>query len=356
MSSAKAVRSFPFSTILKACWGISVKTVDEHLVETGGLMARPLRLRILIPVFNDWDAVGMLLDRLDQAFVGQAVVPSVLLVDDASTLAVTLVRKPRRSLAVVEVLPMKRNLGHQRAIAMGLCHLQAAGPACDAILVMDADGEDDPSDTMRLIGRFKDLGSRSVVFAERTRRSEGIVFRCFYVLYRALHRMLTGFDIHFGNFSILPFNFLESMVTSPDLWNNYAASILKMHLPYAAVPTQRAHRYCGQSHMNLPALFLHGLGAISVFAESAGVRLLLAAGGVTVGMVGVLALVIALRVGTTMAIPGWATFAGGLVLIMLLQVVVAAFLVVLFILNARNNVNPGPEREFLTLVRPAYEI
>ncbi|MDQ6758732.1 MAG: hypothetical protein M3Z32_02560 [Acidobacteriota bacterium] len=43
------------------------------------------RTVVLIPMFNDWAAAGLLLDDLDRALTGQALSPEVLLIDDGST-------------------------------------------------------------------------------------------------------------------------------------------------------------------------------------------------------------------------------------------------------------------------------
>lgn len=103
--------------------------------------------------------------------------------------------------------------------------------------------------------------------------------------------------------------------------------------------------------MNFPSLVLHGLGAISVFAENVGVRLLLAAGAGAVVCIGLLVVVVIVRLMTTLAIVGWATSAGGLALVLLLQLMSAAFLTVLFVLNARTNITLGPVGVYQSYVR-----
>ena len=50
--------------------------------------------------------------------------------------------------AIRIVLRLRRNVGHQRAIALGLTYLQVEA-GCEAVIVMDADGEDRPADVPR---------------------------------------------------------------------------------------------------------------------------------------------------------------------------------------------------------------
>ena len=117
----------------------------------------------------------------------------------------------------VDVLELRRNLGHQRALAVGLCHVEANIP-CQAVLVMDSDGEDAPADVPRLLDRLKEEGGRRVIFAERTKRSESFAFRFFYALYRWLHLLLTGIAVRVGNFSAMPYAQLRRLVAVSAVW------------------------------------------------------------------------------------------------------------------------------------------
>ena len=65
---------------------------------------------------------------------------------------------PLKSLATVDVLPLRRNLGHQRAIAIGLAYVeQHIDNRC--VVVMDSDGEDSPEDVPRLLASSNKKGA-----------------------------------------------------------------------------------------------------------------------------------------------------------------------------------------------------
>ena len=64
------------------------------------------------------------------------------------------------------MLQLRRNLGHQRAIAVGLAYAEEHDP-CDVVVIMDGDGEDDPKDVPRLLACCRQAGGREIVFAER---------------------------------------------------------------------------------------------------------------------------------------------------------------------------------------------
>ena len=101
-------------------------------------------------------------------------------------------------------------------------------------------------------------------------------FAVFYHLYRHLHRALTGVRVRVGNFSILPFAYLSTLVAMSELWNHYAAAVFRSKLAFRMIPIPRGTRIAGSSKMNFVALVSHGLSAISVFGDIVGVRLLIA--------------------------------------------------------------------------------
>ena len=149
-------------------------------------------LIILLPVFNDWAALGQLLNLLDLSLVDGGLEADVLVADDGSTEPGDPAESgsPYQAIRRVDVLRLRRNLGHQRAIAVGLAFIEANRPRCRAVVVMDSDGEDRPGDVPRLVARCEAEGRRKIIFAERADRSEGVPFRIGYALYRLGYRAL----------------------------------------------------------------------------------------------------------------------------------------------------------------------
>ena len=233
-------------------------------------------IALLLPVWNDWACVQRLLPELGRELHLRGHVGKVLIIDDSST-----VRPPEDLLAgniegvsEVSVVRLACNLGHQRAIAVGLVEL--ADKPVDYIVVMDSDGEDKPSDVPILLDAMQSK-SCDVVFAGRLQRSESVVFRTGYSLYRLIHWLLTGVPVRFGNFSAIKRNALRQLIWHGSLWNHYAAAVVRSRLSYSVVPTARGPRYEGRSSLNFSQLVAHGLGALSVFSETITARLFVAA-------------------------------------------------------------------------------
>ncbi len=302
------------------------------------------RLFILTPVYNDWASFAQLLVALDKA--APATHMHVLAVNDGAAPPPD-VFPPLDHIFSVEVLHLVRNLGHQRAIAVGLVYL-FRNDDFDAVVVMDADGEDRPEDVAALLAA---MTANQIVVAQRAQRSEGVTFRAFYVVYRLLFWLLTGQVIDFGNFCAIPRGALARLAYDANLWNNLAATIARSRLPFARLPTRRGTRYAGQSTMNIESLIIHGLSAISVFGEVVFVRVLLFSLGVAaLAFLGLIAVVL-IRLFTDLAIPGWATSATGLLIIIIFQTVLLSAGATFVLLAGRSQIALVPAHDILKFVK-----
>ena len=304
------------------------------------------RTLVLLPVYNDWESCKEVVKRVDGVFAATDRRGEFLLVDDGSEdpPEFSRVAGDLHATDAVHLLRLRRNLGHQRAICVGLSLIEAEFP-CDAVIVMDADGEDDPEDIPRLLDRWEAEGRTSIVFAERTRRSEGLVFRASYWTYRVLHRILTGLGVRVGNFSVIPAGRLSSLVLYPELWSHYAAAVFVSRIPFVTVPTRRSQRISGHSHMNYQALVAHGLSAVTVFSEVVGVRVLLAnLAMVFAGTFGLLFL-FAASLTQPWEFPTWMTYVSGLLMIAILLSIMFAFLFTFIILFERKSGSMIPARD-----------
>jgi hypothetical protein len=223
-----------------------------------------------------------------------------------------------------KILHLLRNIGHQKAIAVGLAFVKE-NVSCDKVLVMDADGEDRPEDAVALLKESINNPGK-IIFAQRKSRQEGNRFRFFYSLYKFAFRILTGKRISFGNFLVMPKSLLDKLVHYSEIWNHIAGGILKTGLPYTSVITHRGKRYMGESKMSFHSLLIHGLGAIAVFIDLIASRLLI----FSLILIGfsllVILAVIGIKTFTDLAIPGWTSTVVSAMLIILLQ----SFLLSLF--------------------------
>jgi len=250
---------------------------------------------LVMPIFNDWAALPRLLDNLADAFRGSGGTLDIILVNDASTEFEHFQIKNSAThdvISEITIVDLGVNVGHQMAITAGL-HYAQQHKAFTAVLIMDADGEDEPRDAVKLVAAWRNQPDHG--------------FRVSYGLYRAIFRVFTGHTISFGNFLLIPATLLPSILSRPELIHHVAATLLRTRLPITEVPTTRGRRYFGSSQMNVPALVTHAIGALSVFSDVLFSRLLI--GAAVVGSLCVIGSVVVacLRFFTTLAFPNWAT-------------------------------------------------
>ncbi len=313
--------------------------------------AEPAGLVIVCPAYNDWAALSKLIPRLESVLADNHLKARLLIVNDGSETPPKLNwgEAPLQALGEIQVLDLAHNVGNQRAIAIGLYHVYSS-MECDSVVVMDADGEDCPEDLPALVAAAR-AQPEAIVFASRDQRSEPGVFRLFYRLYKWLFTLLTGCRITFGNFSVVPGNRLESLMSLADLWNHYAAAVLRSRLPIHLVPTSRGHRLDERSHMNFTALVTHGLSAISIFMDSMAVRMTLFSLGLAMLALLSIGVAFAIRVFTDLAIPGWATNVTLFLLVIMLQAFSISVLMAFVFLSYRTQNSFLPKRDCAHYIR-----
>lgn len=293
-----------------------------------------MKIICLAPVYNDWTSLSKLVaEILLEAEKHKWELISIVAVNDCSSEDYDCKIFPKE--APVQVINLAMNLGHQRAIAIGLSYIQDNLQDYDGVVVMDSDGEDKPEYIEKLIRRAKESSFSKVVFAKRGKRSEKFIFRLFYIIYKIVFRLLTNNKISFGNFSFIPGPLLLHVISLPDLWNHYSGSIIRSRFNFDTVPIDRGTRYFGETKMNFNSLILHGLSSISIYLDVVTVKLLI------ITIVGFfiatasLFTVFILRIFTSYSIPGWASNIS-LTLANIILVMLIILLLLLFHLNQRS--------------------
>ena len=268
---------------------------------------------VVTPIYEDVEASGRLFREL-AAVMGPALY--IVAVDDGS------VRYPVSPAAIAaaglrgSVIRLKRNVGHQSAIAVGLNFVADRFPDATCV-VMDSDGEDLPTAVPALL---EPLTSNDVdaVVAHRKKRTETLQFRLFYIVYKFIFWALSGRQISFGNFMALKPTAVRRLAAMQELWIHAASCLLVSKLRLSFCPLDRGPRYAGQSKMNFSGLVLHGFRALMVVAENVLVRVGLACAAISaLSLVGIGLSVLLKLVG--FATPGWFSVALGILLIVLLQ-------------------------------------
>ena len=296
------------------------------------------QLHILIPLYNDWESLQILIQNIERIEYLKSYSIHIIIVDDGSL--ADLVVYPKSTDLSIEILHLKTNVGHQRSIAIGLQYIADTQKNIGKIIVMDADGEDKPQDIPCLLSACIENYNTKIIFAKRNKRYEGSFFRFSYFIYKFIFRALTGFSINYGNFSCIPQKTVKMLIYQENIWNHFAGSIFQSKIAYKTIELDRGKRYHGTSKMNLNSLILHGLSAISIYFDAFTIRILKGSFiGVMFGLLLILSILYQkLFAGT--AIPGWAS---SLILIIsgiILQLFSVTLIVLLLQLSKRKTLTP----------------
>src|SRR6516165_2606232 len=128
-------------------------------------------ISIVIPVYNEREAIRELYRVLKEVLDGLAKSAEILFVDDgsrdgsAAALDELAYSDPR-----VQVLHLRRNYGQTAAIMAGFQHCTG-----DVIIPMDGDGQNDPADIPRLLDKLSE--GYDVVSGWRTDRNDDALTR-----------------------------------------------------------------------------------------------------------------------------------------------------------------------------------
>jgi polyisoprenyl-phosphate glycosyltransferase len=312
-------------------------------------MSQNKNIYCLTPVFNDWESFTILLQevtKIRQQFTNYNFF--IVAVNDGSTEDLS---KDFSFIDIpISILNLKINIGHQRAIAVGLQYIYNEVSDYDFVVVMDSDGEDKPQDIKELINKAEQEQEKKIIFAQRKKRQESVFFKTGYFFYKYLFYFLTGQKISFGNFSIIPKKILSKVVHQNNIWNHYSGGIIQSKIPFDMVQLDRGKRYKGVSKMNFNSLIIHGLSSIAVYFDFLSLRILrYSLYGIGICFVSVL-FILYQKLFTDNAIPGWAS---SLILIIsgiILQLFSVTLIVLLLQLSSRKNIsapNPKVYKDFI---------
>ena len=225
-----------------------------------------MKIKILIPVYNDWQSVFRLVDEINNLSIDPKFEISITIVNDASNHDRQVEDKNYENINSFKILNMKKNQGHARCIATGLKYIYEKEDF-DYVIPMDGDGEDRPDEILKFLDQTQDSKEHPIV-GERIKRSESLVFKTCYQIHKLITLIFTGKSIKFGNFTCLPKTTVEKMVNEKATWNSFSGSLAKIEKNISSIPSIRGKRYYGPSQMNFFSLIKHSLSMISVFRKT----------------------------------------------------------------------------------------
>ena len=229
-----------------------------------------MKIKILIPVYNDWQSTFKLIDEINGLSIDPKFQISIIIVNDASNHDRPNNEKDYENFQSLKIINMKINQGHARCIATGLKYIYQK-EEFDYIIPMDGDGEDRPEEIKEFLNKIDESNGRAII-GQRVKRSEGLVFKICYQIHKLITLTFTGKSIRFGNYTCLPKIVVEKMINEKATWNSFSGSLTKIEKDLLPIPSIRGPRYFGPSKMSFFNLLKHSLSIISVFRKTVLIR------------------------------------------------------------------------------------
>ena len=225
-----------------------------------------MKIKILIPVYNDWQSLSKLVDEIENLSIDSKFEISVIIINDASNHDREESNKKLKNIHSFKIINMKKNQGHARCIATGLKYIYEK-ENFDYVIPMDGDGEDRPEEILQFLDKIKSFNDKTIV-GERIKRSEGLLFKICYKIHKLITLTFTGKSIKFGNYTCLPKITVEKMIGEKATWNSFSGALTKVENNLISIPSIRGSRYFGPSKMSFYNLIKHSLSIISVFRKT----------------------------------------------------------------------------------------
>ena len=117
-------------------------------------MNTSLKIVIVTPIYNDWQSFKQLVHELSKvSSAAHWSIENIIAVNDGSSDSIHDI--DFSSILPVTILNLNNNMGHQRAISIGLSYVDYTFKSIDNVVVMDSDGEDRPVDIINLLKLFR---------------------------------------------------------------------------------------------------------------------------------------------------------------------------------------------------------
>jgi dolichol-phosphate mannosyltransferase len=263
-----------------------------------------LPLSVVVPMFNEEAALPLFVPALRRVLDELGEPYEVIAVDDGSSDGTaSIVYDFRRSWPELRLIRLRRNSGHQAALAAGLFHARG-----EYLVSIDADLQDPPEVIPRML-RLARADQLDVVHAVREDRSTDTALKRWSaeVYYRLIRRLVGPYvRAQAGDFRLVSRRVVETLRTLPD-----PAPVLRLVIPWLGFPGAevgyvRQGRVAGRTKYGLGRMVRLATDSVTSFS-AAPLRLAtwLGLGGVVLcAVLTVIALVAYVRNATT---PGWAS-------------------------------------------------
>ena len=218
---------------------------------------------ILIPCYNDWDSLNVLIPKIHNVIKDLNKNISIIIINDSSTIKKRLIFKDKLCFNKIEILNLLENVKAQKAVATTLYYLKKKNYN-GGIIIMDADGQDDPAKLPEIIGH-SEKNPETVLTVNRLKREDSLLFKLLYEMHLLMVYIFTFKNLRFGVYSYMHAIHLNKILSNNDLCNAFAGSIAKNFENKNIIYVDRKKRLLGRSQNSYLNLAYYSLSILSVF-------------------------------------------------------------------------------------------
>jgi len=229
-------------------------------------MREPEVLTVVTPMYNEREAVDAFVKRLRPLLDGLSVAYEVIAVDDGSTDGTAnRLLVLRRGWPELRVVKLRRNSGHQAAIAAGLRASRG-----EYVVTIDADLQDPPEVITEMLALAR-AGSLDVVYGVRGDRSSDTMFKRVTAggYYRLMRRLIGDWvRSNAGDFRLMSRAVVDVLLELPERQPIYRLVVPSLGFPSGGVRYTRAPRVAGRTKYPLRRMLRLSLDSVTSFSAA----------------------------------------------------------------------------------------
>lgn len=264
-------------------------------------MKTPESISILIPIFNDYEVLDELNERIMDVLPKLAERFEIVFVDDGSSDAswtkISELKKKNKSIVGIKLM---RNFGQQNALSAGLDHVQG-----ETVVIMDSDLQDRPEDIPKLIEALK-KNDASMAIARWKTRKDGFFKKLFSTLFYKVSQKITKINHqpNLGVFRAIRREVVEELKKYKEKTSTTLSLLYWIGVDYVTVDLEKDKRFAGKSGYTFRKMLKLTFDRIFSFSMFP-IRAAIFIGLVVSTLSFVFAIVLIIRYFTGNVAPGW---------------------------------------------------
>jgi glycosyltransferase involved in cell wall biosynthesis len=260
-------------------------------------------ISVIIPIYNEEKNIPILMKELIIALETYPDYEIIFVNDGSADSSENLIKEFCLTNSKIKLINLSRNFGHQEALTAGLENANG-----DAVVMMDGDMQDPPSLIPKLIEKWQD--GYEVVYTIKKKRNEPFLrkflFKQFYKVFSLLSEYKMPMDS--GIFSLIDKKVLKIIISLEEK-NKYITGLRYwVGFNQGSVEFERPNRLEGEPKQTFSKLFKLAMDGIFSFSNKPLELAFLIGMIITAFSFLLICLIIYIKLFTTKAIPGYATY------------------------------------------------